>query len=450
MHKAKYHKYKFKYLALKNQHNQQKGGSLMYNPFVCQNKLIKHKIGDGGVLVFENELAPSNNFTHEQQNDINAFTNFILPFYKDGNQIFGIDAIKDITILRAGTFGITAYYKNILFKIFKIDFDNLETISGEIIISSYLFINNSGQPYAVPDQINKIYGYLTSNRLVNKAVTERYPVELNEHYTQMKLYTNLPNTLLDPLAIFNAVKDLEGYDQQKIRVMNGSIAILILEKADIALFEYFNIFFILELDKKLRIFSKFIRDMYAGLFYINITRSAVHNDIKAENIVAKYLENDILFQIIDFGLLQVLQDSNSMRRREGGTMMFLDVSTFKESTSILYDWHCIYIIVLQMLALIDVENGQFIYVDNRELVNSSTNYQRLSDYLLSKIGNTPDISDNNKLYVINILIYLAGAKFYHEHLIISKTTFNFAQVNSVITIESPRHFIEVLGQIIAS
>lgn len=480
-----YHKYKNKYLTLKGR---QSGGNLIYNPFICQRKLIK-QVQRGERLEYENIKGRSNIFSHEQQNDINAFTNFIMPFYKDSNgALLGSDSIKELSFLSAGSFGVTMYFRDILFKILKIDFKNVRVISEEIKISSFLFINKeNGSRLNPPVQINKIYGYLTSNKIVHELVSSEYPVILDPAYKQMSLYTNLPQHWLDPADIQNAIKDLEGYNDMKTNVMNGNIAILILEKADVSLKEYHEIFKTKTLQSP--ILDGFISDMYKGLYYINIIKKSIHNDIKPDNIVVKYRENELvpLFQLIDFGLLQVLPiddqysngninintdnisdiDTNSIPdtdiiidggardiiRAHGGTPQFFKGSPFEETRSILYDWHCVYIIVLILLDLIVFREGKLFYIEGNMSINVNdyNNYTAIAEWLKKKVGeiNEDKIPTERKSRLLNILACLAGVKFYHE--LIQKDgvyTFVFLQIGENKTVSSVDDFVYFLGEII--
>ena len=326
----------------------QEGGSIFYNPFIHENKLVRMKYNqDNKKITYENLTGRSNIFTDDQKRDIDAFINFVLPFLVNppGNEIVGPDIIEGLQVIGAGSFGVTLSYKELLIKILKIEQSTLNAVANELNISGVLFYDNMGNRYQnVPPTINHIYGYLTSNQNILNQL--HHLPQLSQDYVDLRLFTNMP--IFDVPELKRATKDLTVNVQWP---MQGHIAILFLKKADMSLTNYIKIFQTLAFEEKVSVLKKFLLDMKSALRYIHLDRGYIHNDIKPDNIVVDtgLSTIPIQFQLIDFGLLTKINRIDDNQSRNGiGTKDYM-MGLYKNKTNIFYDWHCVLISLLQLL-----------------------------------------------------------------------------------------------------
>lgn len=170
-YESKYQKYKKKYLAIKSDNLY--GGSIVYDPFSTDKKLLRQKVTMTDNKVSYNPLiSPANILTDSQQKEINNFINFIIPQIKTkSGTYFGRDSINKMEVLNAGTFGVTFFYEKYLIKILKINWKNLELVINEILIVLNIFFDANGNMRPnVPKELNQVYGYISANPLLAQAL----------------------------------------------------------------------------------------------------------------------------------------------------------------------------------------------------------------------------------------------------------------------------------------
>lgn len=390
----KYKKYKRKYLDLK-----QKGGSIVYDPLICGNSLLKQSIEDGK-LVYYKVPGKGNDFTREQKNDIEVFVNFILPHFKlDTGQTIGTDAIKYLEVMGAGTFGVTVYYKHILMKILKLNFENIDIIANEINAVSYLFFDTNGNPKSVPEQLNKVIGYLTSNRELNNKILYK---KINPEFDKYSLYMNLPPNNLDLHDVYHSVENI--IPQENFKLMKGNIAVMFLVKEDMDLIEYMEIFDRLSSQNKYTVSKKYWQDMYIALHYLNFQEKTIHGDIKLENIVVKFnsLQNnlDITFKLIDFGVLRKIDNINDVIQHRAGTPVYYG-DVFEYNTSVVYDWYCTLIAYLLMTKFLTIRNGEVIL----EYDNTIYNFHDTENFSIIERALKKFFAQGDKLIKLLLRVY---------------------------------------------
>lgn len=393
----KYNKYKLKYL-----HSKQNAGSYMTNPFQQlfsndEKLLSRIRTGDGKIK-YLNVKGQSNLFNKSEMYDFSVFVNFLLPYIMDyfykNKQIDKLNVIDSLETIGAGTFGVTLAYEKILIKIIKI---NKHTTS-EINNSLALFFNNNGVAYPnIAEQINKVYGYFTANKTLYTNLYVKN--DNNKNLNDRSLFTNLNLNKNFYNDVHETIKNIEGYDPIKYLLMNGSICVLFMDKADVSLST-----FIKEKSFNNDLVISFLKDMKKGLQYIHETRLYIHNDIKLDNIVVKKLNNNTnLFQIIDFGLLQKIENLEIIKKRSGGTPLFFSCPIYKNYTSVIYDWNCVFICLLQLLNItydFDEKYEDITYIENIYYCdrNISAIYKQIYKKLNTKIG-------NNILELIHLFLY---------------------------------------------
>jgi len=141
---------------------------------------------------------------------------------------------------------------------------------------------------------------------------------------------------------------------KKDYLMEGHIAALFLDKADMSMAEYIDTVKGSKLTTTIMI--QFYKDMQSALNYLHNVAHYIHNDIKLENIVIKNsTSKKPTFQLIDFGLAQHITDVNRVPDRIGGTKIYAAKTAYEIKTSVLYDWHCVLLCFLEMLFI-----GKFI------------------------------------------------------------------------------------------
>lgn len=408
----KYHDIKSDYAFLTKMENQI-GGSIVFDPSTINFiHMLKQKELSTGQLKYEQISATANIFTEGQQKDISILINFILPQFKFQNGPFiGRSIINDIEVRNAGSFGITLFYKDLLIKILKINWDNFMDIVNEIKIILKIFFDNAGNVKAIPHSINKIYGYITSNTLFFQSVERIRPNHNIINFGKDHIYFKLYDYILSEADLQSSINNIH---LNNAKFMEGGIVTLFLDKADYDLSAYKNAVFNLLPDDTMKNAHMilFVKYMISGLSFFHETNRLIHNDIKLDNIVVK--DNGMrmdhpetlgyTFQLIDFGLCSEINNIDHIGSRMGGTPSYYVDTIFMRYTSILYDWYCIYIVLLVMfdIAVID-QQGYFVFTGSTIKVNT-INHDGLK-YILSQLP-------TNYIYpdIMKLIFYLSKTK----------------------------------------
>jgi serine/threonine protein kinase len=331
----------------------QSGGVVIFNPLIKKNKIIKQKTVDNQIF-YENILTPSNDFTDEQKRDIEILLYFILPFiWVDGKRL-GNNAIKDVEVLGAGTFGITIFYKKILIKIIKLVPENKYSIITEISGLIHLF----GGPETVPQQINKTYGYLTMNKALDNTLGNAVKTEGQKNLSNIGIYTNIGVNFLNSKDIISSIT------KAKLETTGGGpgqIVTIFSEKEDMSMKDFIAIYATMphnsheEIKSKIGILLDYFKDMSIALNFLHSTKKRIHNDIKPDNTTVTYEKSGDttrnVFKLIDFGLIQPISDLEQIVPRTGGTPIYFN-KAFSQKSSVLYDWYCVLQSVLQLIGFL--------------------------------------------------------------------------------------------------
>ena len=332
--------------------NKQRGGSIFYNPFIKSHKFLKLKYDENTKdMKYENLVASANNFTDEQQKDIDALVNFVLPFIviPGTTNILGPNIIKNLEVVGAGSYGITLAYEGLLIKILKLDDNKAFEIINEINISSLLFRDGDGNEYAnIPKSINKIHGLITGNPVLWNTVRGKYT--LDKELENLRLYNNIGKTWLDHKKLLKAV---DGLEHEVEYIQQGHIVALFLDRKAMSLTGFRAGFNGGDLLEKIRCIEIFYTDMFSALNYLHFIRGYIHNDIKPDNIVVHMNGTETRFQLIDFGLLTKIEDPSKTQPRFAGTQDYMAVTLYEKYSNIFYDWHCVLLSALYLFGRLD-------------------------------------------------------------------------------------------------
>lgn len=363
------------------------GGHLVFDD---NNRLLKINESTYKYLQFS-----TGNFNESERKDLEYFQNFILPTIEN----FGIEDSKNLYTINAGGFGVTLGIDHpipLAIKILKV---NTPNIVDEIVKNLYLFRDNNGTEYPnIPEQINHIDGIITGNEKIAKQINAQSQLIRSRH---LDLFHNLKN-----INIRNA-SDLIKNISVNVPLLEN-LVILIMCKGNIDVKNYINK---QNSSVEWSIMKKFFKDMSLALLYINVTRSAIHLDIKPANIIINY-ELD-LFKLIDFGSLIKLENYYDKSQEEifNLTPTYYLGTSFVGNMNILYDWHCLYLTSLQMLKMIDYVDNQYIFIEDelKDIVVNTSNYETYIKFTdkMQRVISTLDIEPEDKRYFYNILSILA-------------------------------------------
>lgn len=324
----------------------QNAGSIIFNPFINENKLLKRKMTNG-IIKYFNINDYSNIFNKNEYNDIIIFINFILPYclpYDDK-----LDIVNNIETMGAGSFGVTMAYKNHVIKIIKInDKNSINNATNEINNSLILFYDENGnENNNIPDEINRIYFYITSNKKVHDNIYIKNV--MTDEYISNNIFSN---NKFDDDFIKKIKLSIGDITKNETKILNESIGILVMEKAIMdgtECLEKYNKNQNLNNSKsKSQLIKIFLHSMLNALYYINHERLFIYNDIKMSNIVVSKHKK---FQLINFGLIQQIKTLEDVVERIGGTPIFFSIKVYHKYTSVLYDWNCVLICLLEILGI---------------------------------------------------------------------------------------------------
>lgn len=354
--------------------NIQRAGSIIFNPFVDGNELIKKKFKDG-IIEHSTIDILSNVFNKKEYNDLIIFINFILPYCLPYDN--KLDIVNSIETNGVNSLGISLSYENHIIKIVKINDENsISNIINEINNGLPLFFYDNGEEYQdVPIEINKIYGYITSNINVYNGIYIKN--KKNEEYNKYNIYTN--NNYGDDF-IKKINLSIGNLNKNNDKIWNDSIGILITENilmnANECLCTYKKYPHLNNSKLKSNYIKVFMHSILNALNYINGERLYVHNDIKLENIVVSKHRK---FQLINFGLIQKINAIEDVVERVGGTPIFYSTHLYNKYTSVLYDWNCVLFSLLNSIGIFqtyehDEKNNEYvIYIfdyDCNQIINN--------------------------------------------------------------------------------
>ena len=216
----------------------------------------------------------------------------------------------------------------------------------------------------VPESINKLYGFLTSNENLCKI----YKGIIDNSNSSKVCYNQ------NELKICSDIK----IDDQKI---DKQLFFAFMPKADDSLSNFSHTLSTYQNDMKLYYMYKFLKDMFYALKFLNEKPNnndiinkpnfqIVHNDIKPDNIVFKLGENnDVLFQLIDFDASSKL----SLSRMKGTQKYFNLFIHYRYITDYTFDWFCVVLTILECFKFIEIIEE----VDEQDETNKKQQYNTI-------------------------------------------------------------------------
>jgi serine/threonine protein kinase len=312
-------------------------------------KLIKVNDKENDIM-YKSLISGSNEFKYKEMKSLYTFINFVLPYISFNGKNLGLDSIKNIETVGAGTFGVTLIYDDLAIKIMtspeaKIrdenqykEIDNLENIS-----------DISNPP---PDSIIKYYGFISNKNFAKLSKFNNYTGNLN-------VYSNL---FSNPLFKFNESEYLKTEDTLKIdpnikSLFLDKLVIIFLEKGDMDVYNYLLANTELLITEKIKLSSVLLNNMIKALEYLH-GRRLVHCDIKLDNIIIKQdkTTGQLLFKLIDFGSITKIDDNGyivgDIRTLHIARTRDYYINTFHDANiTYLYDYYCVILTIFQILGV---------------------------------------------------------------------------------------------------
>lgn len=373
--KHKYLKYKHKYLDLCNQ----TGGNLIFHKDTKTGIYHLQKIHQTtGIPV--DVPSTSSQFTSNERVAIDDMVNYILPqMMINGSPLTSV-ASEQIKVMNVGAFGITVYFGELIIKIIRVsehvgDVDSVST-AEEIFTLKYLTDGTSKSVEGIKDDrkyINSLYGYITSNDIITHRISQlcidagipsrRSIIPYTSYDTSL---SNKDDYLTLPLKL--------NYPSNGVINTSNTLIFLFMKKGEIDAEYYFN-----KPNINLRFaLQTFIDNVSKGLRYVHHS-GFIHNDIKPPNIIFVN-DGNPRFQLIDFGLSTRanFSDISPVKSRRGSPYMFIN-SKFDIEKSFMYDWHCLYISILELLGGIKLTTSS-VYNDVNIKKPSGLNERDINTY----------------------------------------------------------------------
>lgn len=437
----KYKKYKSKYTELKH------GGKLSYI-----NELVKTSTVNGATI-YEKLNSQSVIFTDDQRQTISNFVSIVLPNMTINNNKFTQADIDNVSVMGAGAFGVSIYVKNLLIKIIHVSkMSTPDAIIDEMRTLDDIFLAHSDSN---PDRkyLSEYFGYLTANNTIGNELNKidkhlQRNAQLHKNTkihcnltSSGKLAINATNIMADvskSSAVFTndvvflffdkALKDIRSYLSAVKSKMHEQYKLLMsalgTPNEPVVLPKYEDL-----KTQYLSISARFAKHMSHGIKYMH-SLGYIHNDLKLENAVCGRETRDAItlkYQIIDFGLAAKLPTGvDTFNGNMGGTPLYFYNSVFSNRRSFLYDWHCLYIMILDFFSMVDLPaSGKtgFVYVGKRpelipnKAVNTTVNaisfptyFSNLNRFLYFNIADKID-DRGMRIPVANVLLLLSAAQF---------------------------------------
>jgi hypothetical protein len=167
----------------------------------------------------------------------------------------------------------------------------------------------------------------------------------------------------------------------------------------------------------------FASHVSSGLRYMHHCEF-IHNDLKPDNIIFVQTPTPT-FQLIDFGLTISYKYGSTQPTKSnvGSPYMFFNSSFFAER-SFLFDWHCLYVSILQILGAMTIGQYYSIYIDidksspvkmNGTDLNQYTRIEYISTKIRPFIIRTLQYFGITDFKFINFMLVLAHAQACHSN-----------------------------------
>jgi hypothetical protein len=379
-------------LNLNSLNNQsQSGGVILHNIFSSQSPILKIE-QNGENFIYSVIKGQSNTFKEFQLKSLKVFINFILPYLSYNGKNLGIDAIKNIESLYAGSFGITLVYDDIVIKVSNSFMNNDPSHIDEITIMENMFKNIPAGTPEPPDTFSKYYGFLTSRKThrLNKFSTYRGTMNING------------NVFTDPLFKFDEAECLknarllEGESYLNTEFLD-TILLIFLKREDMNLTKFIDtVVKTLPVKQKLEYIADFLNDMTSALNYLHRTRYLMHCDIKPDNIVAtKQADGSYKFKLIDFGSISDIDKVTGITNNKPARSPLFNTGTYHEGIiSYMYDEYCVLYSALVMIG-VSLYDNEFIYSNLAEIAFDMKNKKEKVVHIINRI-----IDEINKKYPV--------------------------------------------------
>jgi serine/threonine protein kinase len=139
--------------------------------------------------------------------------------------------------------------------------------------------------------------------------------------------------------------------------------------------------FFIENPNKINI-VKFILEMTSNLLDLHMKTEYIHQDLKLDNIV--YDKNTDQFQLIDFGLSLKFSFDEKFIIDTAGTPLYYLYTNFQKYRSFYYDWYCLYLIIMQLLKVVSLNEKYPYFI----LSNLPSNFSSLNNKNINEFGKT--------------------------------------------------------------
>jgi len=436
--KGKYLKYKMKYLQ------EMKGGKLTFArcdqwaPQKCGLDCVKNthillqKDNSGQEIPI---CSASTLFSDSQKATVDDFIKNILPYLKvNGQHLENIE--ENMSVMGAGTFGISIYINDILIKIVRIANvdevikeleinimreyekkttrekarDNAREIMKEVV--KEITEENSKGYVEQPEKISTVQTNkeifkeslkISAKDIMRQHITAKTSETAKEIETMFDImkyqYKNNVNIMPDFYGYITSYYKFDDYAHNGLTGRNNkyilsslpnksnvtielpietyinpdpSLLFIIQQKATMNATKYFK----QQITKNDLIANilKFTEDIIDTLLHLHQI-GYIHMDIKLDNIV--YDANSKSFKLIDFGLSEKYEYFSEPLYLRKGTPLYWINTNFETTKSFYYDWYCLYLCIMELLyqIRIDEEIG-FLYnvaVDNILTIDKEVN-----------------------------------------------------------------------------
>jgi serine/threonine protein kinase len=326
----------------------QSGGMIINNTFSQNNSLLKVESYNDD-LTYKSISARSNSFTNEQLKSIKIFINFVLPYLSYNGNKLGLESIKNIETLYAGSFGVTIVYDDIVIKISASDINNDPSHVQEITTLENIFKNLPEGINPPPETISQYFGFM-SNRKSN------YLEKYSKYKGRMNILGNIlenPLFSLDEKELFDNASKLDG-DKYLSTNFLDTMVVIFLRREDMNLSKFIDTNLkSVSIKQKLEYVFDFLTDMTDALHYLHIDRNLMHCDIKPDNIVVtQNLDGKYKFKLIDFGGVISIDKKTGYPvkgSRPTRSQLFYKSTFHENNLTYLYDDYCVLYSALVML-----------------------------------------------------------------------------------------------------
>ena len=354
MYQHKYLKYKQKYLDKKKKiQANMVGGVLTHNKcddvFRQACHAVKTCVDNNSFFMVNGarQCTASTVFTQPDLDTIiTTLINKVLPCIKvNGQNLNNIG--QNITAMNAGSFSLILNIDDLVVRVSKlIDNETKSFCKREIVaLEKIKSVQDFRRMY-----INEYYGFMTTARDFRQ----------NDIGFGNIQSVHLPNNSDLQVSLENANKLVTFDFQQFVNSMTAAdifsdnLLFTFMEKAIDASNNINNT----------NVHSEQLLNEIADALFLLHSHGIFHNDIKPENVV---MSRNNQFQLIDFGLCNNNMDINNTyvlnKKKLIGDPLFFNDTVFREQRSVLYDWYCLYLMVLHTMQITQINNGVFKFVN---------------------------------------------------------------------------------------